>query len=48
MTQITGFIASEAKDGALGIHSLDHFVLTVPDLAQAQAFHKAFGLDVRE
>lgn len=48
MTQITGFIASEAKDGALGIHSLDHFVLTVPDLAQAQAFHRAFGLDVRE
>lgn len=31
----------------LGIHSLDHFCMTVPDLADAQRFYTAFGLDVR-
>lgn len=31
----------------LGIHSLDHISLFVPDLAQAQHFYNSFGLDVR-
>jgi catechol 2,3-dioxygenase-like lactoylglutathione lyase family enzyme len=29
------------------VHSLDHFALTVPDLAEAAAFYTIFGLDVR-
>jgi catechol 2,3-dioxygenase-like lactoylglutathione lyase family enzyme len=29
------------------IHSLDHWSLSVPDLAEAQAFYTTFGLDVR-
>jgi catechol 2,3-dioxygenase-like lactoylglutathione lyase family enzyme len=33
---------------ALGVHSLDHFALDVPDLRQAQHFYASFGLDVRE
>ncbi len=39
---------SQKRAGALGVHSLDHFALTVPDLAVARAFYDAFGLDVRE
>lgn len=30
-----------------GIHSLDHFTLEVPDLAEAERFYDAFGLNVR-
>jgi catechol 2,3-dioxygenase-like lactoylglutathione lyase family enzyme len=33
--------------GMTGIHSLDHFSLTVPDLDVAAAFYRRFGLDVR-
>ena len=33
---------------ALGVHSLDHFALSVPNLLQAQRFYASFGLDVRE
>ncbi len=33
--------------GALGVHSLDHFSLTVPDLDAAAAFYRGFGLDTR-
>ena len=29
------------------IHSLDRFVFTVPDLAEARRFYDAFGLDAR-
>jgi len=32
---------------ALGVHSLDRFVFSVPDLAEAERFYQAFGLDVR-
>ncbi|OVZ54314.1 metapyrocatechase [Pigmentiphaga sp. NML080357] len=28
------------------VHSIDHYALTVPDLGQAEHFHKAFGLSV--
>jgi catechol 2,3-dioxygenase-like lactoylglutathione lyase family enzyme len=35
------------RAGALGVHSLDHFVFTVPEVAAAEKFYTAFGLDVR-
>lgn len=35
------------RDGVLGVHSLDHFALDVPDLAAARGFYDAFGLDPR-
>ena len=47
MTQIGGFIAPSRKSGVLGIHSVDHFSLAVPDLGDAQNFYANFGLDVR-
>lgn len=31
----------------VGVHSLDHFAFTVPDLAAACEFYATFGLDVR-
>ena len=33
--------------GAIGVHSIDHFALTVPDLGVAKHFFTEFGLDVR-
>ena len=47
MTKIRGFIEASRRPGVLGVHSLDHFSLTVPDLEQARSFYVAFGLDVR-
>lgn len=32
----------------LGVHSIDHFALEVPDLEAARTFYTLFGLDVRE
>jgi catechol 2,3-dioxygenase-like lactoylglutathione lyase family enzyme len=32
----------------LAVHSVDEFVFTVPDLAQARHFYASFGLDVRD
>lgn len=46
MTQIGGFFPATQVVGALGVHSLDHFSIEVPDLAVAAAFYAAFGLDV--
>lgn len=37
-----------SPDAVLAVHSVDHFNLSVPDLAAARAFYEAFGLDVRE
>ena len=34
------------RKNALGIHSLNRFAFSVPDLAQAETFYRAFGLDV--
>jgi len=34
------------RSNALGVHSLDRFVFTVPDAAEAERFYRAFGLDV--
>ncbi len=36
------------RERALGVHSLDRFGYEVPNLAVAEAFHRAFGLDVGE
>src|SRR5579875_1102738 len=47
MTAITGHIAPEAKTGDLGVHSLDQFVLQVPDATKAEDFYGNFGLDLR-
>lgn len=36
------------RPGCLGVHSVDHFVLAVPDLDEAQRFYELFGLEVRK
>jgi catechol 2,3-dioxygenase-like lactoylglutathione lyase family enzyme len=36
------------RAGALGVHSLDRFAISVPDVADALRFYSAFGLDVRQ
>ncbi len=48
MTQIGHYIAPSRRPNALGVHSLDHFALAVPDLKEAQRYYQSFGLDVRE
>ncbi|MCB1339928.1 MAG: VOC family protein [Pseudooceanicola sp.] len=48
MTAITGRIGVNKRPGELGVHSLSEFNIQVPDLAKADTFYKAFGLDVRE
>lgn len=35
------------RANALGVHSLNRFVFSVPDVAVAERFYTAFGLDVR-
>jgi catechol 2,3-dioxygenase-like lactoylglutathione lyase family enzyme len=39
--------SSLRRPGAVGVHSVDRFVFTVPDLAEAERFYRAFGLDVK-
>ena len=36
------------RQGVLGVHSLDHFVMDVPDLAEAKKYFDLFGLEVKE
>jgi catechol 2,3-dioxygenase len=48
MTAIKGYIPPAGRSGPVGVHSLDHFCLTVPDLGAARDFYGSFGLDVRE
>ena len=48
MTAIRGYVSATSAQGALGVHSLDRFVLAVPDLKPAQRFYADFGLDVGE
>lgn len=48
MTAITSYVAACRRPGELGVHSLDHFALTVPDLEVARKFYSSFGLDVPE
>ena len=47
MTANPGFVAPSKETGALGVHSLDQFVLAVPDAHVAQEFYGNFGLDVQ-
>ena len=47
MTQIRSLRVATIQPGVLGIHSLDRFALSVPDLSEAKDFYDAFGLDVR-
>lgn len=36
------------RPDALGVHSIDHFALEVPDLDEARLFYETFGLEVRD
>jgi catechol 2,3-dioxygenase-like lactoylglutathione lyase family enzyme len=38
---------SARRAGALGVHSVHRFVFSVPDLAEAERFYTAFGLEPR-
>ena len=38
---------SPRRTGVTGIHSVNRIVFSVPDLAEAERFYSAFGLDVR-
>lgn len=46
MTEIRK-IAPTRRAGELGIHSVDHFSLAVPDLVEGAKFYAALGLDVK-
>ena len=46
MTAIRGYVAPTTESDALGVHSLDQFVLAVPDVHVAQEFYGNFGLDL--
>ena len=35
------------RPGVTGVHSLNRFAITVPDVAEAERFYSEFGLDVR-
>lgn len=48
MTAQRGYVDATARLDALGVHSLDHFAMQVPDVAVAQKYFTSFGLDVRE
>ena len=39
---------SGRRANSLGVHSIDHFAVEVPDLEAARKFYTLFGLDVRE
>ncbi len=47
MTQIAGFIEPQRRTDGLGIHSIDGFNLSVPNLTDASKFYEAFGLELR-
>ncbi|HEX3858723.1 MAG TPA: VOC family protein [Pseudolabrys sp.] len=46
MTAIRGYVAPTTESDALGVHSLDQFVLAVPDANVAEDFYGNFGLDI--
>ncbi len=48
MTAIRGTIKPTRRPGELGVHSLDRFHFSAPDLAVAKTFYDEFGLDVGE
>jgi hypothetical protein len=46
MTQIRGFIGATRRPGQLGVHSLDEFVLVVPDMKRSpKRFTANLGLN---
>lgn len=47
MTQTIDSTAAPRRPGVVGVHSLNRFVFSVPELDAAQRFYAAFGLDVR-
>ena len=47
MTAHRGWFEGVHDDGILGVHSLDSFSYSVPDLSVAEDYHRSFGLDVR-
>jgi catechol 2,3-dioxygenase-like lactoylglutathione lyase family enzyme len=47
MTMIRSFIPSTKRPGELGVHSLDHFSMTVPKMSVAEKFYSSFGLDLK-
>jgi hypothetical protein len=46
MTAIQGYVPPTTESGALGVHSLDQFVLSVPDMNVADEFYTNFGLNM--
>jgi catechol 2,3-dioxygenase-like lactoylglutathione lyase family enzyme len=46
MTAIRGYVAPTTESDALGVHSLDQFVLAVPDANVAEDFYGNFGLNM--
>ena len=42
-----GHTGSQRRPGVVGAHSLDHYSLTVPDIAEAVTFYERFGLEAR-
>jgi hypothetical protein len=49
MTQIRSMTPPiPRRSGELGVHSLDHFNLLVPDVADAEKFYGLFGLNTKE
>jgi len=44
----TGMTTHSTSTPLLAVHSVDEFVFSVPDLAQARHFYASFGLDVRD
>src|SRR5471032_2044631 len=46
MTAIRGYVAPTTESDALGVHSLDQFVLSVPDGHVAEDFYTNFGLNM--
>ena len=47
MTMIRRFTPPAKRPGELGVHSLDHFSVTVPKMSVAEDFYSAFGLDLK-
>ena len=47
MTMIRSFTPAARRPGELGVHSLDHFSISVPKMSVAEDFYAAFGLDLK-
>ncbi|WP_372656502.1 VOC family protein [Hydrogenophaga sp.] len=44
---VNSAVNGSRRPGVVAVHSVDRFVYSVPDLAEAQRFYQHFGLDVR-